>query len=149
MKTKIKLNVGFPTKSLADSKLPVDGVGLARIEFILSSELGIHPLAFVHHDELKNYAETGEVSDSLKAYREVLENSDSAEVRTLVESLEKRAWAYPDKRGLFIDKLKEGVGLICAAFYPRPVLVRLSDFKSNEYRSSWVVGFSSRLRKIR
>ena len=134
LKTKIKLNVGFPTKSLADSKLPVDGVGLARIEFILSSELGIHPLAFVHHDELKNYAETGEVSDSLKAYREVLENSDSAEVRTLVESLEKRAWAYPDKRGLFIDKLKEGVGLICAAFYPRPVLVRLSDFKSNEYR---------------
>ena len=51
--TKIKLNVGFPTKSLIDSKLPVDGVGLARIEFILSSELGIHPLAFVHHEELK------------------------------------------------------------------------------------------------
>ena len=115
LNTKIKLNV--PTKSLADSKLPVDGVGLARIEFILSSELGIHPLAFVHHDDLKKFAETGEVSEDLRSYREVLENSDEAEVKTLVESLEKRAWAYADKRGLFIDKLKEGVGLICAAFY--------------------------------
>ena len=134
LKTKIKLNVGFPTKSLSDSMLPVDGVGLARIEFILSSELGIHPLAFVHHDDLKNYAETGEISENLKIYREVLENSDDAEVKTLVESLQKRAWAYSDKRELFIDKLREGVGLICAAFYPRPVLVRLSDFKSNEYR---------------
>ena len=134
LNTKIKLNVGFPTKSLADSMLPVDGVGLARIEFILSSELGIHPLAFVHHDDLKNYAETGEISDNLKIYREVLENSDEVEVKTLVESLQKRAWAYSDKRDLFIDKLREGVGLICAAFYPRPVLVRLSDFKSNEYR---------------
>ena len=134
LKTKIKLNVGFPTKSLSDSMLPVDGVGLARIEFILSSELGIHPLAFVHHDDLKNFAETGEISENLKMYREVLENSDDAEVKTLVESLQKRAWAYSDKRELFIDKLREGVGLICAAFYPRPVLVRLSDFKSNEYR---------------
>ena len=134
LKTKIKLNVGFPTKSLTDSMLPVDGVGLARIEFILSSELGIHPLAFIHHGDLKNFAETGEVSEGLKAYREVLEKSDDTEVKTLVESLEKRAWAYSDKRDLFIDKLREGVGLICAAFYPRPVLVRLSDFKSNEYR---------------
>ena len=134
LETKIKLNVGFPTKSLADSMLPVDGVGLARIEFILSSELGIHPLAFIHHDELRVYAESGEVSDSLRPYREVLDIADPNEVKTVVESLEKRAWAYSEKKGLFIDKLREGVGLICAAFYPRPVLVRLSDFKSNEYR---------------
>ena len=132
--TKIKLNVGFPTKSLTDSKLPVDGVGLARIEFILSSELGIHPLAFVHHDDLKHYVETGELSLDLKPYHESFDESDISDVRSLVESLESRAWAYEDKRGLFIDKLREGVGLICAAFYPRPVLVRLSDFKSNEYR---------------
>lgn len=132
--TKIKLNVGFPTKSLIDSKLPVDGVGLARIEFILSSELGIHPLAFVHHEELKKYVETGELSTSLKPYHESFVAADMNDVRSLVESLESRAWAYDDKRDLFIDKLREGVGLICAAFYPRPVLVRLSDFKSNEYR---------------
>ncbi|MDP7388404.1 MAG: PEP/pyruvate-binding domain-containing protein [Candidatus Thalassarchaeaceae archaeon] len=134
LETKIKLNVGFPTKSLADSMLPVDGVGLARIEFILSSGLGIHPLAFVHYEDLKDYSENGVISDNLRVYKEVLENSEGGEVKTLVESLEKRAWAYEDKRGLFIDKLREGVGLICAAFYPRPVLVRLSDFKSNEYR---------------
>ena len=132
--TKIKLNVGFPTKSLIDSKLPVDGVGLARIEFILSSELGIHPLAFVHHEELKKYVESGELSVGLKPYHESLNTADMNDVRGLVESLESRAWAYDDKRDLFIDKLREGVGLICAAFYPRPVLVRLSDFKSNEYR---------------
>ena len=132
--TKIKLNVGFPTKSLIDSKLPVDGVGLARIEFILSSELGIHPLAFVHHNELKTYVETGELSDGLKPYIESFTDADINDIRSLVESLESRAWAYEDKRDLFIDKLREGVGLICAAFYPRPVLVRLSDFKSNEYR---------------
>ena len=134
LKTKIKLNVGFPTKSLIDSKLPVDGVGLARIEFILSSELGIHPLAFVHHDDLKQYVETGELTSGLKPYQEAFVDADISDVRSLVESLESRAWAYEDKRGLFIDKLREGVGLICAAFYPRPVLVRLSDFKSNEYR---------------
>lgn len=132
--TKIKLNVGFPTKSLIDSKLPVDGVGLARIEFILSSELGIHPLAFVHHEELKNYVETGELASGLKPYHEAFLSTDMNDVRSLVESMESRAWAYDDKRDLFIDKLREGVGLICAAFYPRPVLVRLSDFKSNEYR---------------
>ena len=132
--TKIKLNVGFPTKSLIDSKLPVDGVGLARIEFILSSELGIHPLAFVHHDELKQFVESGELPSGLKPYQESFIESDINDVRSLVESLESRAWAYEDKRDLFIDKLREGVGLICAAFYPRPVLVRLSDFKSNEYR---------------
>lgn len=132
--TKIKLNVGFPTKSLIDSKLPVDGVGLARIEFILSSELGIHPLAFVHHNELKTYVETGTLSDGLKPYIESFNDADINDTRSLVESLESRAWAYQDKRELFIDKLREGVGLICAAFYPRPVLVRLSDFKSNEYR---------------
>ena len=132
--TKIKLNVGFPTKSLIDSKLPVDGVGLARIEFILSSELGIHPLAFVHHNDLKTYVETGKLSDGLKPYIESFTDVDINDIRSLVESLESRAWAYEDKRDLFIDKLREGVGLICAAFYPRPVLVRLSDFKSNEYR---------------
>ena len=132
--TKIKLNVGFPTKSLIDSKLPVDGVGLARIEFILSSELGIHPLAFVHHNDLKTYVETGNLSDGLKPYIESFTDADINDIRSLVESLESRAWAYEDKRDLFIDKLREGVGLICAAFYPRPVLVRLSDFKSNEYR---------------
>ena len=110
------------------------GVGLARIEFILSSELGIHPLAFVHHAAMKTYVETGALPEALKPYQESFAAVDINEVRTLVESLDSRAWAYENKADLFIDKLREGVGLICAAFHPRPVLVRLSDFKSNEYR---------------
>ena len=134
LETKIKLNVGFPTKSLTDSRLPVDGVGLARIEFILSSELGIHPLAFVHHEDLKQFINTGTLTEALKPYQESLSEAEISDVRGLVDSLESRAWAYENKRQLFIDKLREGVGLICAAFHPRPVLVRLSDFKSNEYR---------------
>ena len=134
LKTKIKLNVGFPTKSLTDSRLPVDGVGLARIEFILSSGLGIHPLAFVHHDEMREYLNSGQLGDGLRRYQEAFNATDDGDIKSLVEAVERRAWAYEDKRGLFVDKLREGVGLICAAFHPRPVLVRLSDFKSNEYR---------------
>ena len=134
LKTKIKLNVGFPTKSLTDSRLPVDGVGLARIEFILSSGLGIHPLAFAHHDEMREYLRSGTLGDGIRRYQEAFSAADEADIKSLVEAVERRAWAYDDKRGLFIDKLREGVGLICAAFHPRPVLVRLSDFKSNEYR---------------
>ena len=111
------------------------GLFIYNNEFILSSELGIHPLAFVHHEELKNYVETGELASGLKPYHESFLSTDMNDVRSLVESMESRAWAYNDKRDLFIDKLREGVGLICAAFYPRPVLVRLSDFKSNEYRN--------------
>ncbi len=134
LKTKIKLNVGFPTKSLVDSQLPVEGVGLARIEFVLSGEIGIHPLAFVHHSSLKRYLRTGEVPPPLGPFARNLEDEPLETIRELVEAIERRCWNYDHPRGLFIDKLREGVGLICAAFHPRPVLVRLSDFKSNEYR---------------
>lgn len=135
LKTKIKLNVGFPTKSLADSQLPVDGVGLARIEFVLSAEVGIHPLTFVHFEELSQFLETGEIGEGLAPYLNILQDEDIIPVvKAAVEAVKRRAWLYDDKRELFIDKLREGVGLICAAFHPRPVLVRLSDFKSNEYR---------------
>ena len=109
LSTKIKLNVGFPTKSLTDSRLPVDGVGLARIEFVLSSELGIHPLAFVHYEDLKQFLTTGTISEALKPYQESLINAEITDVRSLVDSLESRAWAYEDKRQLFIDKLRRGL----------------------------------------
>ena len=132
--TKIKLNVGFPTKALADSMLPVDGVGLARIEFILSSEIGIPPLAITLHEELKRYAENGEISELLYPYRRKLENIDENFLTEVIDTVKRRTHLYQDPRGLFIDKIREGVGLICAAFHPRPVLVRLSDLKSNEYK---------------
>ena len=132
--TKIKLNVGFPTKALADSMLPVDGVGLARIEFILSAEIGIHPLAITLHEELKRYAESGDISELLYPYRRKLENIDENFLTEVIDTVKRRTHLYQDPRGLFIDKMREGVGLICAAFHPRPVLVRLSDLKSNEYK---------------
>ena len=132
--TKIKLNVGFPTKSLNDSMLPVDGVGLARIEFILSSEIGVHPLAITLHHDLKTYIESGEISEALQPYRSALDDVSDELLAETVAVVERRTRLYADPRQLFIDKLSEGVGLICAAFHPRPVLVRLSDFKSNEYR---------------
>ena len=134
LKTKIKLNVGFPTKSLVDSQLPVEGVGLARIEFVLSGEIGIHPLAFIHHSSLKRYLETGETDPNLEPFARNLVEEPEENLREVVDAIERRCWNYDHPRGLFIDKLREGVGLICAAFHPRPVLVRLSDFKSNEYR---------------
>ena len=134
LRTKLKLNVGFPTKSLADSMLPVDGVGLARIEFILSAEVGIHPLALVHHEALVKYHETGEMDEALEPFQTHLELQSEEEMMEMLAQIELMSGPHKDARHLFIDSLKEGVGLICAAFHPRPVLVRLSDFKSNEYR---------------
>ena len=132
--TKIKLNVGFPTKSLADSHLPVDGVGLARIEFILSAEVGIHPLALIHHEALRNYSENGVIEPELSAFARGLERTSPEMLDDLFRAIEGRIGAHSSPKRIFINKLQEGIGLICAAFHPRPVLVRLSDFKSNEYR---------------
>jgi len=134
LETKIKLNVGFPAKALADSQLPVDGVGLARLEFILTSEVGVHPLALLYRNELSDFVERGVVAPELKRFAEALEREPEEELRGLIGAIDRRTAAYADKRQFFVDRVMEGVGLICAAFHPRPVLVRLSDLKSNEYR---------------
>ncbi|MEO0476931.1 MAG: putative PEP-binding protein, partial [Planctomycetota bacterium] len=132
--TKIKLNVGFPAKALTDSQLPVDGVGLARLEFILTSEVGVHPLALLYRHELQDFLEKGVVAPELERFRETLEAESEDDLRGLLGAIDRRTAAYADKRQFFVDRVMEGVGLICAAFHPRPVLVRLSDLKSNEYR---------------
>lgn len=134
LETKIKLNVGFPTKALADSMLPVDGVGLARIEFVLSSEVGIHPLALLHYEALCQYHDSGIIAPELAPFARGLERMDADKWDDLFRDIDSRLGAHSSPRKIFINKLQEGVGLICAAFHPRPVLVRLSDFKSNEYR---------------
>jgi pyruvate, water dikinase len=89
--------------------LPNDGVGLARMEFIIGEHIGIHPMALVEPEKV----------DSKKA---------SAEITRRVRN-------YSQPTGYFVEKLSEGVGTIAAAFYPKPVIVRLSDFKTNEYAS--------------
>lgn len=132
--TAVKLNVGFPGKALQDAMLPSDGVGLARLEFILTAEVGIHPLALAYLDQLRDFAADGTLAPELEPYREHLEGEDPHELVTLLGAIERRTPGYGDRRQFFVDQVAYGVGLICAAFYPRPVLVRLSDLKSNEYR---------------
>jgi pyruvate,water dikinase len=133
-RTKIKLNVGFPDKALTDAVLPVDGVGLARIEFVLTAQVGIHPLALAYFGELRDFSRHGFVAQVLKPYEDRLRAEDPHELTTLLDAVERRTPGYTNQRQFFVDQLKYGVGLICAAFHPRPVLVRLSDLKSNEYR---------------
>jgi pyruvate, water dikinase len=135
LRTAMKLNVGFPSKALHDAMLPSDGVGLARLEFILTAQVGIHPLALYYYDDLRRYVESGgQLSEGLEPFRERLEAEDPHELKTLVQAVERRTPSYADRRRFFVDQVGYGIALICAAFHPRPVLVRLSDLKSNEYR---------------
>lgn len=106
-RTQIMMNVGNPEEAFGYSAIPNDGVGLARMEFIIANHIKAHPLALIHFDELE---------DELAKYK-------IAELTA----------EYADKPQFFIDKLAQGIGAIAAAFYPKPVIVRLSDFKSNEY----------------
>jgi pyruvate,water dikinase len=116
-RTKIMLNVGIPEKAFFECQVPNDGVGLAREEFIINAHIGIHPLALYHFESLIQQAASGD-----------------EEAGKIVQQIEDKTSAYPhDKRQFFIDKISEGVGRIAAAFYPKDVIVRLSDFKSNEY----------------
>jgi pyruvate, water dikinase len=106
-KTQILMNVGNPEEAFSLSAIPCDGVGLARLEFIIANHIKAHPLALIKFDELED--------ESVK--RQI------AELTAL----------YSNKPDFFTDKLAHGIGMIAAAFYPNPVIVRMSDFKSNEY----------------
>ena len=108
-KTKIMMNLGNPDQAFSFSMIPNDGVGLARMEFIISNSIQIHPMALVHP--------------------ELIEDDN---VRQTIEQL---TLGYANKEEYFIEKLAYGVGTIAAAFYPKPVVVRMSDFKTNEYAS--------------
>lgn len=106
-KTKIMMNIGNPEEVFRLAQIPNDGVGLARLEFIINSYIGIHPLALCYFDKL---------SDVL-----------------LKEKIESLTQGYANKSDFFVDNLARGIGMIAAAFYPKDVIVRLSDFKTNEY----------------
>ncbi|HLC87449.1 MAG TPA: phosphoenolpyruvate synthase [Patescibacteria group bacterium] len=107
-KTKIMMNIATPDTAFEKSFLPNSGVGLAREEFIIASDIGIHPNALINYDKLPA---------DLKA------------------KIDKKTEGYDSKLQFYVDKLASGIAKICAAFYPHPVIVRLSDFKTNEYRS--------------
>ena len=106
-RTKIMLNLGNPDLAFRSALLPSDGVGLARMEFIINESIKAHPMALVHPER---------ISDP----------QARAEVEELIDG-------YPDGGTYFVERLAEGVGTIAAAFFPRPVVVRMSDFKTNEY----------------
>ncbi len=114
-KTKIMMNVAIPEKAFMQSMLPNDGVGLAREEFIISSYIGIHPMALIEYDKLKK--------------------SDDEKIKEIVRKIDMATIGYDDKKQFFIDKLAMGIAMIAAAFYPKDVIVRFSDFKTNEYAS--------------
>jgi len=114
-RTKIMMNVSIPDKAFVEGQIPNDGVGLAREEFIITSYIGIHPLALVHYEELKG------------------RKNDDKKIAELIKTINERTRGYDDKMEFFIDQLAQGVGKIAAGFYPNDVIVRLSDFKSNEY----------------
>jgi pyruvate,water dikinase len=105
--TEIMVNLGNPEIAFKTAALPVDGVGLARMEFIINEYIKAHPMALLHPDQV-----------------------DSKEARRTIEEMIE---GYEDGAAFFIEKLSEGIGAIAAGFYPRPAIVRLSDFKSNEY----------------
>lgn len=106
-KTKIMMNIGEPERAFAYSLIPNDGVGLAREELIIDTHIKIHPMALIHFDQVKDKA-----------------------VRAKINELTK---GYEDKAQYFVDKLAEGISIIGAAFYPNDVIIRFSDFRSNEY----------------
>ena len=103
---KIMMNVGTPDQAFSFAKLPHNGVGLARLEFVINRQIGIHPRALLEFDTLP---------DELK------------------QQVATRIAAYPSPRDYFVKRVAEGVSMLAAAFAPEPVIVRLSDFKSNEY----------------
>jgi pyruvate,water dikinase len=106
-KTHIMMNVADPSQAFELSFLPNDGIGLVREEFVLNNTIAVHPLALLGYDNLKDLEAKEKIAQLTKA--------------------------YPNKRQFYVDKLAQGVGMIAAAFYPKPVIIRLSDFKSNEY----------------
>ncbi|HEX7956415.1 MAG TPA: phosphoenolpyruvate synthase, partial [Pyrinomonadaceae bacterium] len=105
-RTQVMMNVGDPDHAFSVAQLPNDGVGLARLEFIINNHIGVHPMALVRYPALAREEDVREIA---------------------------RRVGEEDPRDFFVRRLAEGIARIAAAFYPKPVIVRMSDFKSNEY----------------
>ena len=115
LKTKIMINIGAPDIAFKTSFLPNSGVGLAREEFIIAEKIRVHPLALYHYKKLKA--------------------SRDKQISKIIKKIDEITIEHKDKREYFIKELAEGIAQIGAAFYPKPVIVRFSDFKTNEYRN--------------
>lgn len=121
-RTRIMMNAAIPEKAFQQAQIPNDGVGLAREEFIINSHIGIHPLALLEYEKLKNLT------------------ADNPKIAHVIDIIDKKSAAYDDKITFFVETLAQGIAKIAAAFYPNEVIVRMSDFKTNEY-ANLVGGF--------
>lgn len=114
--TKIMVNIGSPDEAFKNHALPVEGVGLGRLEFIIASHIRIHPNALIDYKKLK-------------------EGKQTPEIKKLLSEIDALTSMYEDKVQFYVDKLALGIAKIGATFYPHPVIIRFSDFKTNEYRT--------------
>lgn len=115
LKTKIMVNIGSPEEAFKNHYLPVKGVGLGRLEFIINSHIRVHPNALIEYEQLKN--------------------SGDAHKLDIVRQIDELTHGYTDKAQFYVDELAEGIAKIAAAFHPYDVIIRTSDFKTNEYRT--------------
>jgi len=125
LKTKIMINIGAPEIAFKTSFLPSDGVGLARIEFILAEKIRVHPLALYHYKEIRN--PKSEIRNKSQI--------PNSKFQTIIKQIDEITIEHKDKKEYFIKELAEGIAQIASAFYPKEVIVRFSDFKSNEYEN--------------
>jgi pyruvate, water dikinase len=114
-KTRIMMNAAIPEKAFQQGQIPNDGVGLAREEFIINSHIGIHPLALIEYNKLKQMV------------------NENPKIAGVIKTIDEKSKGYEDKVEFFVDTLARGIAKIAAAFYPNDVIVRMSDFKTNEY----------------
>ena len=115
-KTKIMVNIGSPDEAFKNHNLPADGVGLGRLEFIIASHIRVHPNALIDYEKLK--------ADKKTPY-----------INKVLEEIEILTPLYKDKSEFYVDELAKGIAKIAATFFPKEVIIRLSDFKTNEYRT--------------
>ncbi|NPA32182.1 MAG: pyruvate, water dikinase [Aquificae bacterium] len=151
-RTKIMMNIGNPESAFRYASLPNDGVGLAREEFIIANYIKIHPLALLHYEDILqlyerlrkenlidekgfvpfrliyNYANERLLPKLAKG-----KEKHRVNLKRIIDEIERLTFGYEDKATYYIKKLSYGIAKIAAAFYPNPVIVRFSDFKSNEY----------------
>ena len=132
VQTKIMVNIGSPDEAFQHHHLPAEGVGLGRLEFIIASHIRIHPNALIDYQKLS--AKGGSLPTEF-GRRGALGGKDRAYIKKTVHEIDSLTSLYKDKTQFYIDELAMGIAKIGATFYPHPVIIRFSDFKTNEYRT--------------
>ena len=140
-KTKIMINVAIPETAFEISYLPNSGVGLAREEFIIASKIGIHPNLILDFEKIKKrnfqflLRPRAQDRGAISNFQTNPKSESSKYLKRTIKEVEKRTAGWEDKTQFYVDNLVYGIAKIGTAFYPRPVIVRFSDFKTNEYRT--------------